>query len=196
MASNEIVFITGNVNKLNEVRMLLANDGAQKPSFTIRNMNLDLEEVQGANLEEIALTKCKEAVQKLPTGQAVFVEDTALCFDEFNGLPGAYIKWFVKSMGVEKVAQMLNGFENRGAKAVTTVVYADNKGEFHTFQGITAGTIVNTPRGSRTFGWDCIFQPNEGSGETYAEMAKEQKNLISQRGRAFAKLKMHLQGKS
>ncbi|CCD24463.1 nucleoside triphosphate pyrophosphohydrolase HAM1 NDAI_0D01490 [Naumovozyma dairenensis CBS 421] len=195
-SAREIIFVTGNANKLKEVKMILApSENEPSPSFTIVNEALDLEELQDIDLEAIALAKCKQAVQILGPGRPVFVEDTALRFDEFNGLPGAYIKWFVKSMGLAKIVQMLQPFENKGAEAVTTIVYADGKGQYHTFQGITRGTIVDS-RGPTTFGWDSIFQPIEGKGQTYAEMEKKDKNLISQRGRAFAQLKDFLYNSS
>ena len=169
--------------------MILApSESDPTPSFTIINEALDLDELQDVNLEAIALAKCKQAVAHLGEGHPVFVEDTALRFDEFNGLPGAYIKWFLKSMGLEKIVQMLQPFENKGAEAVTTIVYCDSKGQYHTFQGITRGIIVDS-RGPTTFGWDSIFQPLESDEKTYAEMEKKDKNLISQRGRAFAQLK-------
>lgn len=188
-AKPEIVFVTGNQNKLNEVRLILGGDATP---FQLTNEPLDLEEIQGHDLQEIAEAKLKQAVDQLGPGRPVFVEDTALCFDEFNGLPGAYIKWFVKSMGLEKVVKMLDGFENKGAYAVTTIAYADSQGKHHFFQGKTHGTIVPS-RGHRNFGWDSIFQPDEApNGETYAEMEKADKNKISQRGRAFDQLKKHL----
>ena len=55
--------------------------------------------------------------------------------------------------------------------------------------GRTNGTIVS-PRGSRDFGWDPIFQP-EGKEVTYAELPKEVKNEISHRSKALQKLKEH-----
>ncbi|CUS21358.1 LAQU0S03e00738g1_1 [Lachancea quebecensis] len=190
-----IVFITGNENKLKEVKMLLAPGESEAPVFELTNANIDLPEMQSGSLEEIARIKVSEALKHLPEGQAVFVEDTALCFDEYNGLPGAYIKWFLKSMGPEKIVRMLDGFENKGAEAVTTVAYGDSEGKIHIFQGRTKGKIVE-PRGPPTFGWDCLFEPIEGSGGTYAEMEKKDKNKISQRSKAFAQLKEYLYTKA
>lgn len=188
--NKEIVFVTGNANKLKEVQMLLApTDGQQSVQLT--NEPLDLDELQDVDLEAIALNKCKQAVEILGAGKPVFVEDTALRFDEFNGLPGAYIKWFLKSMGLEKIVKMLEPFENKGAEAVTTIAYADENGKYHVFQGITKGKIVDS-RGPTTFGWDSIFEPNEGKGMTYAEMDKEFKNTISHRGKAFVEFKKFL----
>ena len=147
MAPKEITFITGNANKLKEVQMLLAPEASSiEPTFILVNQELDLDEVQDTDLEEIAMHKCRQAASLVGPNKPVFVEDTALCFDEFNGLPGAYIKWFVKSMGLPKIVKMLEPFENKNAQAVTTIAYADGEGNFHTFQGITRGKIVDRER--------------------------------------------------
>ena len=59
------------------------------------------------------------------------------------------------------------------------------------FDGRTNGRIVR-PRGPLDFGWDPIFEPDEGEGKTYAEMTKEFKNSISHRGRSFEKVRNFL----
>lgn len=187
----DIVFVTGNANKLKEVQMILSEESSK---INLINESLDLEELQDIDLKAIAVAKCKQATSILGPRKPVFVEDTALVFDEFNGLPGAYIKWFVKSMGLTKIVKMLEPFENKGGDAITTIAFADENGEFYTFQGVTKGTIVPS-RGPTTFGWDSIFQPTESEGKTYAEMEKAEKNLISHRGRAFAEFKQFLSTK-
>lgn len=170
--------------------MLLASE-----SINLKNEPLDLDELQDTDLVAIATDKCKQAMKLLPSGQEVFVEDTALTFDEFNGLPGAYIKWFVKSMGLDKIVQMLDAFTNKGAEAITTIAYADPQGQIHIFQGITQGNIVPS-RGSLNFGWDSIFEPLDTPTLTYAELTKEEKNKISHRAKAFAQFKTYLDSSS
>lgn len=182
MSENKIVFVTGNVNKLKEVKTLL-----EGINYELVNEPLDLVEVQDSELELIAKAKVAQAIEELGPGTRVFVEDTALCFNAMNGLPGAYVKWFVQKMGLEKMVQSLNAFEDKTGTAVTTIAYSDAKGQIHVFQGCTDGTIV-AKRGPETFGWDCIFEPFN-TGKTYAEMTKPEKNLISHRGKAFAKFK-------
>uniref|UniRef100_T1GI88 Inosine triphosphate pyrophosphatase n=1 Tax=Megaselia scalaris TaxID=36166 RepID=T1GI88_MEGSC len=82
---------------------------------------------------------------------------------------------------------MLDGWEDKGAKAVCTVTYVEDcNSEPIIFQGITDGDIV-FPRGPRDFGWDPIFQP-KGYNLTYAELPKDEKNKISHRYRALAKM--------
>lgn len=61
------------------------------------------------------------------------------------------------------------------------------------FVGRTHGKIVPA-RGDNNFGWDPIFQPDEGNGHTYAEMDKDLKNKISHRYRALDKLRTYLLG--
>ena len=59
-------------------------------------MDLDLPEYQGTP-EEVARTKCEEAAKHIQG--PVLVEDTSLCFNALGGMPGPYIKWFLKSCG-------------------------------------------------------------------------------------------------
>ena len=55
-------------------------------------------ELQGTT-EEIAKEKCRRAAELL-NGPCI-TEDTALCFEALNGLPGPYIKHFLKELGLE-----------------------------------------------------------------------------------------------
>ena len=53
-------------------------------------------EVQG-NTREVAIAKCRRAAELL--GRPCITEDTALCFEALNGLPGPYIKYFLQELG-------------------------------------------------------------------------------------------------
>jgi len=87
---------------------------------------------------------------------------------------------------------MLAGFENKRATALCTFAYCAGPGaEPILFEGRTEGVIVPA-RGPNAFGWDPVFEPLEGGGKTYAEMAAEDKNAISHRYRALEKLKAYL----
>lgn len=85
---------------------------------------------------------------------------------------------------------MLEGFADKSAMAVCTVAYVNERGEVTLFKGETDGTIV-APTAVETFGWDSCFKPN-GYDITYAEMPKEEKNLISHRKKAMLMLKNFL----
>jgi inosine triphosphate pyrophosphatase len=182
-----ITFVTGNKKKLEEVQQILAS-GDELP-FEITNCKIDLPELQGDPLE-IAAEKCRLAAKEV--SGPVMTEDTSLCFNALNGMPGPYIKWFLEQCGHDGLNKMLDGFEDRSAYAQTVVAFTSGPdADVQVFDGRTHGTIVR-PRGSLDFGWDPIFEPNEGEGKTYAEMDKSFKNSISHRGRAFAKLRTYL----
>ncbi|KAF2490335.1 inosine triphosphate pyrophosphatase [Lophium mytilinum] len=175
-------FITGNANKLAEVRAILGD------SIELRNQNLDLVEIQGT-VEEVTIDKCKRAA--LLIQGPVLVEDTSLCFKAMNDLPGPYIKWFMLALGPQNLHKMLDGFENKSTQAVCTFAYCEGPdAEPIVFQGRTDGKLVAT-RGPTVFGWDSCF---EYEGKTYAEMDKAEKNKISHRGKALDKLKDWLAG--
>jgi inosine triphosphate pyrophosphatase len=186
-----IHFVTGNSKKLEEVKRLLGIDGIQSTlPYKLTNTNIDLPELQGEALN-IAREKCFAAAEEV--GGAVIVEDTSLCFNALNGMPGVFIKWFLDSCGHEGLNRMIADYEDKSAYAQTVVAFSTGPGEEPAlFEGRTTGKIV-MPRGKLEFGWDPIFEPDEGGGKTYAEMSKEEKDAISHRGRAFAQTRSYLE---
>jgi inosine triphosphate pyrophosphatase len=183
-----ITFVTGNKKKLEEVEQLLLADADAMP-YTLTNRKLELPELQG-DPTEIAIEKCRMAAKSV--NGPVLTEDTSLCFHALNGMPGPYIKWFLEKCGHDGLNRMLDGFDDKSAYAQTVTAFTLGPDEeVHVFSGRTEGKIVQA-RGKLDFGWDPIFEPNEGGGKTYAEMENEEKNAISHRGRSFAKLKQFL----
>ena len=150
---------------------------------TLVSAPLDLPELQGTP-REVAAAKARAAAAAV--GGPVCVEDTGLEFRALGGLPGPYIKWFLAACGHDGLNRMLAGFEDKGADATCTFAFAAGPGaEPVLFEGRTPGKIVPA-RGDNQFGWDPVFQPDEGGGLTYAEMDKAAKNTISHRYRALA----------
>lgn len=187
--SKTITFITGNANKLKEIKAILTGETGNVGEWTITHEKLDLDEIQGS-IDEVTIHKAKQAAALI--GGPVLVEDTCLGFSAMNNLPGPYIKWFVQLIGLQGIVDMLYKFEDKSASAITTVGLCLGPNEpVMLFQGITEGIIVNL-RGPTDFGWDSVFQPT-GFEETYAEMRKTTKNEISQRFKALAKLREFLQ---
>ena len=196
-----LVFVTGNAKKLEEVQAILG--ASQDFPFTVINQKIDLPELQGTP-EEVSKEKCKLAAQRLSAQfeekVLVMVEDTSLCFNALNGLPGVYIKWFLDSVGGEGLNKMLVGFEDKTGYAQCVfslcATHTDLEAEPpKTFVGRTSGSIV-LPRGDNNFGWDPIFQPDESGGKTYAEMEKSAKNIISHRGRSLGQLAQYVKENS
>ena len=82
--------------------------------------------------------------------------------------------------------------EERKAKVVCVVVYYEN-GEFLVAEGEIEGKIAKEPRGDNGFGFDPIFELE--NGKTYAELSKKEKNTISHRKRALENLEKQLTNK-
>ncbi|ONK70956.1 uncharacterized protein A4U43_C04F3240 [Asparagus officinalis] len=176
-----VTFVTGNAKKLEEVRAILGN------SIPFKSLKLELPELQGEP-EEISKEKARLAA--IEVNGPVLVEDTCLCFNALNGLPGPYIKWFLQKTGHEGLNNLLAAYEDKSAYAMCVFSLALGPSvEPMAFVGKTQGKIVPA-RGPTDFGWDPIFQP-DGYELTYAEMPKEEKNKISHRSRALAMVRAH-----
>ncbi|HHD92531.1 MAG TPA: non-canonical purine NTP pyrophosphatase [Candidatus Portnoybacteria bacterium] len=179
----DLFFITGNNKKFEEAQLIL-------PS--LKQLNIDLPEIQEIDAHKVVENKIKEAL-KHKNGN-IIVEDTSLYLDCLNGLPGPLIKWFTKTIKINGLAKIAHKLENTHAQAKTIVGYAENPSKIFFFEGIIEGNIV-TPRGERVvFGWNSIFQPTDHS-KTFAEMDLIEKNQLSMRGIAFQKLKEFLENK-
>jgi inosine triphosphate pyrophosphatase len=183
----KITFVTGNKKKLEEVQKILSASG--EFPFEITNQKIDLPELQGDPIE-IAVEKCRLAAKQV--GGPVLTEDTSLCFNALNGLPGPYIKWFLDKCGHVGLNSMLAGFDDKTAYAQTVFGFSTGPdAHVHVFDGRTNGQIVPA-RGDLAFGWDPVFEPLEGAGKTYGEMSSDEKNAISHRARSMAKLQAYL----
>ena len=137
----DFTFVTGNENKLLEVQSILS-------PLTIRSKDVDLIEIQGTP-DQISIAKAKAAAAKVDG--PVLIEDTNLCFDAFQGLPGPYIKWFLKAIGPQGLWKMVENFTDHNAYAMCTFGYCEPGKEPILFKGITRGRIV-APRGPQDFG--------------------------------------------
>ena len=174
---DSITFVTGNKKKLEEVTAILGG------TVNLVSKKLDLPELQGEPIF-VAREKCKLAVAEIPGGR-VIIEDTSLCFNALNGLPGPYIKWFSDSCGHEGLNKMLDGFMDRTAYAQTIVAYCDgDEDNIEIFVGRTNGEIVEARaregENENAFGWDPIFQCSEGesAGKTYDSCGHEGLNKM------------------
>ncbi|EJW88958.1 rdgB/HAM1 family non-canonical purine NTP pyrophosphatase [Wuchereria bancrofti] len=160
-------------------------------TLQIENEDIDLPEYQGEP-SEIARLKCLTASQQLQ--RPVVVEDTCLCFNALGGLPGPYIKWFLKNLKPDGLYKLLAGFEDKTAYAQCIFAYCENSSQpVLLFEGRTNGRVVK-PRGETNFGWDSCFEP-EGYSQTYAEMGSAIKNTISHRSKALTELKNYFENK-
>ena len=174
-----LYFITGNKEKFKEVKSFIAS---------MEQLDLDLAEIQELDPKKIIEEKLKATSLQHKGG--LIIEDTSLCFDAFNGLPGPLIKWFLKSIGNEGLARLAKSLSSNAGRAITWLGYKNSKGYIQYFKGEIKGHIV-LPRGMNGFGWDAIFQPLQ-STKTFAEMSFEEKMTYSMRRIAIQKLKKYI----
>lgn len=184
----KIVFATNNRHKLDEVRQIVGSD--------IEIMSLadiwcaeDIPETS-ATIEGNAMQKCRYVAEHY--GCDCFADDTGLEVEELGGAPGVMSARYAGGAGHDSAANMalllrnMQGADNRAAQ-FRTVIALSIGGEYHTFEGIVRGKILETPAGAGGFGYDPVFVP-EGWTKTFAEATEEEKNAVSHRGRAMRKL--------
>jgi len=184
-----LVLATRNPGKLRELDRIL---GAQ-----IRLAGLedfpgapDVPET-GATFEENALLKARAIADY--TGLPAVADDSGLCVDALNGMPGVLSARWAGGHGDDKanlelvLAQVADVPGARlGARFVCAAALVTDSGEW-VVTGQVEGRLIRAPRGSGGFGYDPIFLP-DGFDQTTAEMTAEAKDAISHRGRAFRAL--------
>lgn len=172
-----LAFVTSNQNKFQE-----ASEIAERFGIKIIQKNITPVEIQSESLEEITRFSVRQAysILRMPC----FVEDAGIFISALNGFPGSYSKFVFMTIGNAGVLKLLEGEKNRIAKFSSAVGYFDGWGEPKIFLRHTMGKIVQKPRGDKGFGFDPIFVP-KGSKKTFGEMAVEEKNILSHRGKAL-----------
>ena len=188
----KIVFATNNAHKLSEVRAVLGGD---YEIVTLREVGIteDIPET-GATLDENASLKARYVYER--TGLDCFADDTGLEVEALNGAPGVHSARYATDghdfkANNRKLLRELEGVTNRRAR-FRTVISLIRDGEEQQIEGIVSGVIATEESGSEGFGYDPLFIP-DGHTVTFAEMSAEEKNAISHRGRAVAKLVEFLQ---
>jgi XTP/dITP diphosphohydrolase len=143
-----------------------------------------------------ALLKARHAAEA--TGLVALADDSGLSVRALDGAPGIYsARWAGPdkdfALAMAKVEERLEtaGDDDRAAWFTCALAVAWPGGPMIVVEGQAHGTLTFPPRGALGFGYDPIFVP-EGDSRTYGEIAPAEKERISHRARAFAKLKAAL----
>ena len=188
----KLVFATNNQHKLQEVRQILG-DRFEVMGLADIGCHEDIPET-AETLEGNALQKARYVKEHYDLD--CFADDTGLEVRALNGAPGVHTARYAELFGTGETHDsnanmnlLLRNLENKTDRHARfrTVIALIYKGEEHLFEGIVEGTILHERHGSEGFGYDPIFQPN-GYDTSFAEMSPQDKNAISHRGRATAKL--------
>jgi XTP/dITP diphosphohydrolase len=128
------------------------------------------------------------------TGLPSVADDSGLCCDALNGMPGVLSARWSGRHGDDaaNLALLLGQLgdvpdDRRGAQFICAAALALPSGREHVTDGSMSGQLLREPRGTGGFGYDPIFVP-DGDHRTTAEMSGAEKDAISHRGRAFRAL--------
>jgi XTP/dITP diphosphohydrolase len=173
-------FVTSNVHKFQEARRILSEH-----KLATAKLKVEALEIQDDSLENIAKFSALDAVKNC--GLPVFVEDAGLFIDCLGGFPGPYSKYVYSTVGLKGILKLMKNVENRGAHFMSVVAFATSERPPICFVGKVEGKISLQEQGTAGFGYDPIFEPDDGGGRTFAEMSTEEKNVVSHRGNALRK---------
>ena len=190
-----VVAGTQNPHKTQEILAYLEADNLLIKTLNDYENVPDVEET-GETFKENAFLKA-EAYRKL-VHLPVFADDSGLCVDVLDGMPGVYSARYAGEdvTYFDNNKKLLNELrdipdEQRTAEFVSTICYLDDNST-HYFTGVTKGIITREFKGDKGFGYDPVFYLPE-IGKTYAELTMEEKNKIGHRGKALSKFKAFLE---
>jgi len=186
-----VVLATRNQHKVDELRRILATYDVELLSLDDVGVTDEVVE-SGATFADNALLKARAAAAA--SGLVAIADDSGLAIDALNGMPGVLsVYWAGRARddaaNLRLVLEQMEDVpdERRGAAFVCAAAAVTPDGREVVLEGRCEGTLIRAPRGEQGFGYDPIFVPT-GEGRTTAEMAPEEKDAISHRGKAFRAL--------
>jgi XTP/dITP diphosphohydrolase len=178
LTKSKIWFATGNKHKVVEAATVFAPYGIKLEHYPLERV-----EIQADDPADIAAY----SLQQVSDSRPLCVEDAGVSIDRWGNFPGPYSSYVLERLGNPGILKLMQGEQNRKAHYVSAIAYRDESG-VHIFHGTVDGEIAQSIRGTNGFGYDPIFIPAEGDGQTFGEMPSEEKNKISHRARAFRAL--------
>ncbi|WP_386679366.1 RdgB/HAM1 family non-canonical purine NTP pyrophosphatase [Loktanella sp. R86503] len=189
----ELVIATHNKGKLEEIADLLSPYGV----VLTCNADYGLPEPDETETTFVGNARIKAHAAAKATGLPALADDSGLMIDALAGAPGVYTAdWAETPSGRDFPMAMDRAWRElmavgppapRTAQFCCTLVLAWPDGHEEVFPGVIPGQIVWPPRGDQGHGYDPIFQA-DGYAVTFGEMDRWEKNKISHRADAFAKL--------
>jgi XTP/dITP diphosphohydrolase len=197
-----VVLATRNAAKLRELARILGVEDHGGAQIALAGLDEfpgapDVPET-GATFEANALLKARAIADY--TSLPAVADDSGLCVDALNGMPGVLSARWAGRHGDDRanlelvLAQVADMPDSRlGAQFVCAAALVGSGSREWVVTGRVEGRLVREPRGSGGFGYDPIFLP-DGFDQTTAEMTAEAKDAISHRGRAFRALTPFITG--
>ena len=183
-----LLIASGNSGKIAEIRALLA----PYPIIVQSAASFGLAEPEETGLTFAENAQLKARYYSAHTTLPALADDSGLCVDGLGGAPGIYsARWAGENkdfnLAIARIEQELGGSTNRKAYFVCALSLCWPDGHVVTVEGTVHGTLVFPARGTFGFGYDPVFIP-DGHTQTFGEMPHAEKENISHRSDAFAKL--------
>lgn len=187
----KVVVASNNQGKIKEMKEILKH----YEILTLKDINCEIEVEEDQDSFEGNAKKKAEEVAKL-VNKPCIADDSGLCIEAFNGWPGIYTARFLgenatdwqKNDAILEKMKHLKGEQRRATVECVVAYYED--GKFIIGKGEIQGRIAEEQKGERGFGFDPIFELE--NGKTYAQISQEEKNTVSHRKRALENLEKQL----
>ena len=188
----EIIIASGNNGKIKEVQEIFGND-FKVSSIKEIGIDIDVEEDQDS-FKGNAIKKAEVIAKEIGDGRFVIADDSGIEVEALNGFPGVYTKRWFDGTDRERNLALINKVNkeaglNRKIKFITAIAISNGKESFCEL-GIVNGNVTKKPRGNNGFGFDEIFELE--NGKTLAELTDDEKNKISARKIALEKIKNYI----
>ncbi|WTW95063.1 RdgB/HAM1 family non-canonical purine NTP pyrophosphatase [Streptomycetaceae bacterium NBC_01309] len=190
---SRLVLATRNTHKVTELQQILKDAGLDVELVGVDAFP-DVPDVPETGLTFAANALLKAHAVARATGLPAVADDSGLCVEALNGMPGIFSARWSGTHGDDRanlellLAQVSDiAVEHRAAYFACAAALALPDGTERVVEGRLNGTLTFAPRGSGGFGYDPILQV-DGDSRTTAELTPDEKNAVSHRGKAFRAL--------
>ncbi|HTK39478.1 MAG TPA: non-canonical purine NTP pyrophosphatase [Patescibacteria group bacterium] len=178
------VFVTGNMHKVEQFKRWI--------ELPLGHVKLDLDEIQSRHPEDVIHHKVLQAYETLK--RPVFVDDFSFWFEDLNGLPGPFIKYFIEGDdALEKLCRLADSLPSRRVRSRAYFGYYDGS-DLTILYGELAGEITMHPQGDADYaiGTDYVFAVDGYEGKTRGELDRQTYDELYRTIRAADKIRTFL----
>ena len=185
MAPTRLVLATHNAHKVDELRRIL---GPKLGDIELVAYDGPEPVEDGKSFEANALIKARAAFEH--TGLAAIADDSGISVRALGGAPGIHSARYAGTRddgdNVRLLLERMTGIDDRAADFTCAAAFVA-EGIEHVEVGVWPGAVLLERAGAGGFGYDPVFKP-DGLTVSSAELSADEKNAISHRALAFAKL--------
>lgn len=187
----DIVMASGNSGKIKEAQEILR----EYKIIPMKELGIDIDIEEDKETFVGNAIKKAETIAKELNDKMCLADDSGIEIEYLNGFPGVHTKRWLNGTDRERNLAILDKLQGvpkdkRKVKFITAIALSDGN-ETISVEASIDGYVAETPRGENGFGFDEIFELEDG--KTLAELTDAEKNEISARKKALEKLREKLQ---